>query len=453
MGFPDTKVVGLAINIMLKHNRRMNKEHVLELLEDILQNAEGYLENKDYGPIARELIGTPTKTAKAHSLNDAKPFRIYGSEHIEHGAMEQMRTAMSLPVTVSGALMPDAHHGYGLPIGGVLATNNAIIPYAVGVDIGCRMCMTVHRMNPDQIERNASRLKNILKDNTRFGQDTFSNPKEHPILERSEFDELKHVRALKDKAWSQIGTSGGGNHFVEFGSATITEANNGLGLPPGEYLAVLSHSGSRGMGARIAQYYTDLAMETCRLPKGAAHLAWLGLDTDAGREYWMAMNLAGDYATACHDQIHDRISRALSSKPLAKVDNHHNFAWKQTLANGQEVIVHRKGATPASRGEVGIIPGSMTAPGFIVRGKGNPDSLNSASHGAGRKMSRGKAKASINKKEMMQYLKRNRVTLIGGGPDEAPQAYKDITKVMNHQQDLVEVLGTFQPKLVRMCGR
>jgi tRNA-splicing ligase RtcB len=237
---------------------------------------------------------------------------------------------------------------------------------------------------------------------------------------------------------------------VEFGIVEILEAENEFGVKPGSYLALLSHSGSRGLGATIAKHYTDLAMQTTPLPKEAKHLAWLGLDTEAGQEYWLAMNLAGDYASACHHHIHARMAKALGEQPLAMVENHHNFAWKEALTDGREVIVHRKGATPAGKGVLGVIPGSMVNPGYIVRGKGNPLSINSASHGAGRLFSRTKAKNSFTEHELKKVLKANGVDLFGGGLDEAPMAYKDIRKVMEFQKDLVEVIGTFSPKIVRM---
>ena len=258
---------------------------------------------------------------------------------------------------------------------------------------------------------------------------------------------LKQATAVE-----QIGTSGSGNHFVEFGLVDITDPRNELGVPVGQYLGVLSHSGSRGLGASIAQHYTGLARDVCKLPNEAQHLAWLGLDTEAGQEYWAAMNLAGDFASACHEQIHRRLAKALGERPLAKVENHHNFAWKERLADGREVITHRKGATPAGAGVLGIIPGSMTAPGYIVRGRGLAASLASASHGAGRLMSRTRAKAELGEAQVRKYLASFGVELIGGGLDEAPQAYKDIRPVMASQQELVDVLGTFTPKIVRMDG-
>jgi tRNA-splicing ligase RtcB len=193
-------------------------------------------------------------------------------------------------------------------------------------------------------------------------------------------------------------------------------------------------------------------MEKCKLPSEAKHLAWLDLHKEVGMEYWMAMNLAGDYSSANHHDIHRRLSKGMKEKPLVMLENHHNFAWKEKLEDGTEAIVHRKGATPAFKGAIGIIPGSMATPGFIVRGKGNAASLNSASHGAGRAMSRNKAKQTFTAKEVKQFLEKNGIELIGGGTDEAPLAYKDIHKVMEHQKDLIEIIGVFHPKIVRMDG-
>ena len=218
---------------------------------------------------------------------------------------------------------------------------------------------------------------------------------------------------MKDRAFRQIGTSGGGNHFVEFGIAEITDPQNEWQLTPGKYLAVLSHSGSRGFGAQIARHYTQLAMQNCQIEHEARHLAWLDLDTEAGQQYWLAMNLAGDYASACHHQIHARMAKSLGIQPLTMIENHHNFAWKEKDAEGNDIIVHRKGATPAGKGVLGIIPGSMTAPGFIVRGKGNPLSINSASHGAGRAMSRTAAKNILKEADVIRHLQDCGIELMG----------------------------------------
>jgi tRNA-splicing ligase RtcB len=312
--------------------------------------------------------------------------------------------------------------------------------------------MTLYDLPVTMLDEKKADLTNMLVNNTKFGLATFKKPKDHEIFERKEFSELGIAREMKDRAWQQIGSSGGGNHFVEFGIVEILNPINEYNLVPGQYFALLSHSGSRGLGANIARHYTKIAMDTCKLPQEARHLAWLDLNSEAGHEYWLAMNLAGDYASACHHQIHERMAIGLRETPLAMIENHHNFAWKEKDASGNEIIVHRKGATPAGEGVLGIIPGSMATPGFIVRGKGLPSSINSASHGAGRTMSRTKAKQTILPGHVNKFLKQAGVELIGAGLDEAPMAYKDIHQVMSYQSDLVEVLGSFMPKIVRMCG-
>jgi tRNA-splicing ligase RtcB len=451
LGYPEGRAVGIAINTVLKHFRRSEKEEIYTMLRNVLAAPKDFINDSIWNNVALELMPREKKSF-VHELNKTRiDYKIYGASEIEEGARNQMEIAMKLPVAAAGALMPDAHQGYGLPIGGVLATNNAVIPYGVGVDIGCRMCLTAYPMDERFLNRHRANLKQILLDNTCFGRETFKRPKEHEVLDSNLFKEITILKPLHGRAAMQIGSSGSGNHFVEFGLVELDE-KNAWKLPAGTYLSVLSHSGSRGLGAEIARHYTKVARQLCMLPGEAANLAWLDLNTEAGQEYWLAMNLAGDYASANHHQIHERIASALGEQPLLQVENHHNFAWKEKLPDGTQVIVHRKGATPAGQGVLGIIPGSMTTPGFIVRGKGNADSLNSASHGAGRLMSRSAAKQSITNKMVKQELERYGVDLIGGGLDEAPMAYKNILKVMHYQDELVDVLGTFIPKIVRMCG-
>ena len=450
-GFPEGRAIGIAINVMLKHHRRTSKDEVLSVLARIAADPAAYAEHEHYAPIADALTGRDRKSEAMHDLVPRKDHHTYGSEHIEQGAIHQMEIAMKLPVTVAGALMPDAHQGYGLPIGGVLAVENAVIPYGVGVDIGCRMCLSVFHIAPEVLTTHRGDHKRLLTEHTRFGRAVHEKPMGDAVLERAEFDSIAAVKQLKDRAWRQIGSSGSGNHFVEFGVAEITDPRNEFGLAPGKYLALLSHSGSRGLGAGIAAHYTRVAKERCKLPAEAQNLAWLSLDSAEGMEYWLAMNLAGDFASACHHHIHARIAKALGEKPAAMVENHHNFAWKE-VHNGKEVIVHRKGATPAGKGVLGVIPGSMTAPGYIVRGTGVAESIASASHGAGRVMSRTKAKETISPSVVKKHLEHHGIELIGGGIDEAPMAYKDITTVMASQRELIEVIGSFTPKIVRMCG-
>ncbi len=454
LGYAPGRAFGVALRTANKH-RHLGKEALLARFTDVLASPTEHTADGAFGKLAKTLIEEAAKSAEETIplREDTDGYAIYGAEHIEVGARGQMDVAMQLPVTVAGALMPDAHQGYGLPIGGVLAVDNAVIPYGVGVDIGCRMALSIYDIPESFFVENHARFKRELIAQTRFGAGHGFKPHEradHAVLADTAFGMTPLVASLKDKAWSQLGSSGGGNHFVEFGIIEFDRADDALGIPAGRYLALLSHSGSRGFGATIAGHYTKLAKDLCRLPHEAQNLAYLGLDTEAGQEYWQAMNLAGDYASANHDIIHRKMAAALGAEVLAHVENHHNFAWKETW-NGREVIVHRKGATPAGTGVLGIIPGSMTAPGFLVRGKGDSASINSASHGAGRQMSRTQAIKSISRAEMKAILNRHGVTLVGAGLDEAPMAYKDIHTVMAAQTDLVDVLATFTPRLVRMA--
>lgn len=399
-----------------------------------------------------ELPSLPGQVSREFLLREeALPYAVFGANQIEQGALNQMNTAMRLPIAAAGALMPDAHQGYGLPIGGVLATDaNTVIPYAVGVDIACRMCLSVFDLPASAIDTQTHWLKSLLGEHTFFGMGSESGKKfETTLFDRPEWTATKPIRQLMDKAYRQLGTSGTGNHFVEWGELEVLTPDESL--PEGRYLALLSHSGSRGFGGGIANHYSKVAMEKTRLPKEAQHLAWLELDSQEGIEYWIAMNLAGDYASANHHEIHNKITKALGQQPLIRIENHHNFAWKETLADGREVIVHRKGATPAAEGDIGIIPGSMTQPGYVVRGKGLAASLRSASHGAGRQMSRTKAIQTIQPAEVRKALEEARVQLIGAGLDEAPMAYKNLEQVMAEQTALVEVLARFSPRIVRMA--
>jgi len=449
LGYENNELRSLAMIVVGRLYKREGKEKQLEVLKDLIENPEVYLMHADLSVIVNKIIEVVADTPKYDFID--KPFEMYGADGIEKSAQDQMKQAMSLPVTVGGALMPDAHHGYGLPIGGVLATENAIIPYAVGVDIGCRMCLTVFEAKEEWLLSKRKELKKILEQNTRFGDAFFDdNKRDDAFFDRPEFGQLPILQHLKDRAAKQIGSSGGGNHFVEFGMVEVGKDDNTLGLAAGKYIALLSHSGSRGFGANIAGYYTDLARKKRKLPKQYEHLSWLYMDEAEGQEYWLAMNMAGDYASACHHHIHKRISKALGYDTLLRIENHHNFAWKDTLADGREVLVHRKGATPAHVGELGIIPGSMTLPAFIVKGKGQPNSLHSASHGAGRTMSRRKATEQFTLKMMREELEKHDVELIGAGLDESPFAYKNIHEVMKAQHELVEVLAAFYPKIVRM---
>jgi tRNA-splicing ligase RtcB len=453
IGYPESPVIPVAMNVMEKHFKHHTKEEAFEILKAVLQSPKDYVTHETLQPIAEKLLPKEDKEAPEISLNNAGVhFNIFGAENIEQGALHQMYSAAKLPVAVAGALMPDAHHGYGLPIGGVLATENAVIPYGVGVDIGCRMCLSIFDIDVKDLTQREAFFIRELGEATLFGAGAqFQQSPDHEVMDNKLFFEMPLLKGLHARAWKQLGSSGSGNHFVEFGLIEIDEKDNVLNVPAGKYVGLLSHSGSRALGANIANHYTRLAISKRRLPQEAKHLAWLTLDEAEGIEYWLAMNLAGDYASACHHVIHAKIAKQLGRKPATMVENHHNFAWKEMYDN-KEVIVHRKGATPAGKDVLGIIPGSMTAPGFIVKGKGEEASINSASHGAGRKMSRTQALANITHNALKDELAKHNVKLLGGGLDEAPFAYKDIEVVMQSQKALVEVVGKFTPKIVKMDG-
>ena len=452
-GFPQNAAISMTMTLVDKEFKHATLEEIEPILRGLAETPEKYWDDETWSKIAERIKPRQKQSTHVALRDKGLPFEVFGADGIENEAWVQMKVAMKLPVAVAGALMPDAHAGYGLPIGGVLATENAVIPYGVGVDIGCRMCLSVFPIAAVDFEKHAESFKKVLLENTIFGAGgEWSKSANHEITDRPLFNELPILKNLARKADRQLGTSGGGNHFVEFGLVNFPKDDRELGIKTGDYVALLSHSGSRGLGATIAKFYTDIAMKKRQLPTEARHLAWLMLDEADGAEYWAAMNLAGDYASACHDEIHRKIMRALGTQARVRVENHHNFAWKERLADGREVITHRKGATPANVGELGIIPGSMTAAGYIVRGLGNADALNSAAHGAGRAMSRRKAKENITNSSWQKMLRESGVTLFGGGIDEAPLAYKNIESVMSAQTDLVEIIGRFLPKIVRMAG-
>lgn len=449
----------------------MNRDALRAAINGLVENPGGYAQDPIFAPLASLMLDTPRRAASVLRQGPAAPHRIWG-EGLEAGAVQQLRTACDLPVAAAGALMPDAHVGYGLPIGGVLATRGAVIPYAVGVDIACRMKLTVVDLPPESLDRASSReaLIRAIEEETRFGVGAeFRKPRGHEVLD-ADWGVSPVTLRNKRKAEGQLGTSGSGNHFVEWGVLTVPASDSprfeprgdsefGSGwrfdLAPGRYLALLSHSGSRGPGAAVCDHYSRLAMARHpHLPKEMRHLAWLDIDSADGAEYWAAMNLMGRFASANHACIHESIIRHLGARPIAFVENHHNFAWKEThdLGKGpEELIVHRKGATPAEAGVLGMIPGSMASPGFVVVGKGSAPALRSASHGAGRVMSRNKARESFVWGNVRRQLDELGVQVLSAGIDEVPGVYKDIHSVMSQQSDLVDVVARFDPRIVKMA--
>jgi tRNA-splicing ligase RtcB len=448
LGYREGPIVGLALKLAKRARKRTEEAEVLAALSAVLAEPGQWASDFLWGELASALIQERDRPYWVERESPA-PYQVWG-QGLEEGALLQMRNAVRLPVSVVGALMPDAHQGYGLPIGGVLATENAVIPYAVGVDIACRMKLSVFDVPASDLARLRESLVKILQRETVFGTGAeLRRRADHEVMDE-DWSVTKMTARLKNaKAHPQLGTSGSGNHFVEFG--TLSLAKPDLGLNAGEYLAVLSHSGSRGSGAQVAQHYSRLAMDLHpELPPDLRYLAWLDLDSEPGQEYWAAMNLMGRYAAANHAVIHHKIAKALGAKVLAGVENHHNFAWKETHG-GREVVVHRKGATPAGEGVLGVIPGSMASPGFVVRGKGSAPSLASASHGAGRVMSRTAAREKFRWNHIKPVLEERGVQLLSAGIDENPFVYKDIHAVMAAQSDLVDVVARFDPRIVKMA--
>ena len=454
MGIPAGACAEQAKQIWQKA-KAAKKSHraVSDDLRRVASAPSEFVRDGTYGSLAQSLVDHAAAVGSFQPREVDAPYQIWGAD-LEPDALRQLKNACKLPVAVAGALMPDAHVGYGLPIGGVLATHDAVIPYAVGVDIACRMKMTVLDLPVTALEEQKQRLTSALQRETRFGMGAqFRTPHQHDVMDR-DWRVTPVTAKLKDRAWSQLGTSGSGNHFVEFGELTVTD--DAVGLPQGRYLALLSHSGSRGTGAQVASHYSRLARQLHpELPQELSHLAWLELSTQAGQEYWAAMELMGRYAAANHAVIHRHVVQALGVDVMLDVENHHNFAWRErhALPDGTdaELIVHRKGATPAGVGVLGIIPGSMGTPGYVVRGKGVAASLKSAAHGAGRRMSRTKAKQTFKWDAVQAFLRERNVTLLSAGLDEVPMAYKDIDHVMSAQMDLVDPLARFDPRLVKMA--
>ena len=440
----------IAVALIRKHCKHIDINLVFNELKDLTARPNQYRNHPVWGQLV-EVLAPQQDVAIHHTLRkESLPYAVYGEENIDELSQLQMSIAMQLPVAVAGALMPDGHAGFGLPIGGVLATDGVVIPYAVGVDIGCRMQLTILEAPDDYIDTHHERVVDALAKSTAFGMNGILPVRHyHEMFDREEFRTESWLSRLRGKAIRQLGSSGSGNHFVDVCEVRLPNGN-ALGVKEGNYVGILSHSGSRALGAAIAERFTSIAKQRCRLPRQAGPFAWLELDSDAGQAYWHYMQLAGEYSAACHDIIHDGLVGALHLSPLARVSNHHNFAWNDVLPDGRQVIVHRKGATPAHQGELGIIPGSMTQAGYLVRGLGNMGSLYSASHGAGRQLSRLDARNTISRHALTNTLCTSGVTLLGGSTEEAPQAYKDLRQVMAAQQSLVTIEGTLIPRIVRM---
>jgi tRNA-splicing ligase RtcB len=278
-----------------------------------------------------------------------------------------------------------------------------------------------------------------------------SQRRDHAVMAEPLWNELPHLRQLKPLAGQQLGSSGGGNHFFDALIGEVTAAAEWLPLAVGQrFAAIMTHSGSRGTGHKLATHYVKLAeQETGRLARGIPKgYEWLDTGSDAGREYLQVMALMGRYAQANHHLIHDLFLQRSGLNGLARYENHHNFAWSRP----DGTVVHRKGATPAGKGQVGIIPGSSGTPSYLVEGLGEPASLESSSHGAGRPFSRTEAKRRHDDPLFRQWMAEHDILHIGVSPDETLLAYKDIERVMALQTDLVRPVARLLPTVVIMGG-
>jgi tRNA-splicing ligase RtcB len=372
-------------------------------------------------------------------------------ESIEPEAIEQAKNLASLPFAHHHiALMPDCHSGYGMPIGGVLATKNVVIPNAVGVDIGCGMLsvktgLGTHVINPERLRLIFGRLRESIPvgfEHHKEAQDEKFMPEDRSVLETDSVVRPQYMAALK-----QVGTLGGGNHFIEF-----QEDEDGA-------LWFTVHSGSRNLGHRVASWYNDRAKALCdrwftSVP-AKWDLAFLPIGEDLTTNYITDMKYCVEFAKKNRELMARRISAALYGfVPFTeewRLDIAHNYV-RAEFHGGQNLWVHRKGATSAKNGEFGIIPGSQGTHTFIVRGLGNPESFSSCSHGAGRVMGRKQAQRSLNLKEEQKKMEAAGVMVHGlrssKDLDEAPGSYKSIDWVMSHQTDLVEVVHTLRPLAV-----
>ena len=366
-------------------------------------------------------------------------------DDLETGALQQAKDLANLSIAFRHiAIMPDAHQGYGMPIGGVLATKDAIVPNAVGVDIGCGMCSL--KTNKKHVEQDdLKKIMGIIRQTIPVGFKHHKQKQDESWMPPLQ-DNLPIVSQEYEKAIYQIGTLGGGNHFIE-----IQKGTDG-------YIWIMVHSGSRNIGYTVAEHYHKKAVaENKKRTKNVPpkDLSYFERGTEGYEDYFNEMNYCIEFALQSRKLMMERIKNAFSEvlsevKFSNFINKPHNFAAWETHFD-TNLIVHRKGATRAEEGEWGMIPGSQGTSSFLVKGKGNPLSFKSCSHGAGRTMSRNQARRSLNLKEETARLKelgvlhalRHKRDL-----DEAPGSYKDIQKVMALQEDLVDIQVELTPMAV-----
>jgi tRNA-splicing ligase RtcB len=374
------------------------------------------------------------------------PVKIWTTD-IESSAEQQLTALGSCPFVFHHvAAMPDVHFGIGATIGSVFATKNVILPTAVGVDIGCGMLAQPFSVRAVDLSQSFLRdLHEVTKQEIPTGFGSHPGPQRWEGFEEGRYTDVV-APIVRDKAPYQLGSLGGGNHFIE------------LCKDEDDMVWLMLHSGSRGVGNMIAQHHIEVARELNyeRKIKSAPDLWVLPLDTQEGQNYLKDMLWAQDYAMENRQRmlwtfidLFDRLLRKklhidLQFDKNAAINIHHNYANRET-AYGEDVWVHRKGATFAGKDVLGIIPGSMATGSYIVRGLGNPESFQSCSHGAGRVMSRGQAEKTITLEAFAHKMKGIVAETSREYLDEAPQAYKDLDTVIHNQADLVEPVRRLMP--------
>ncbi len=388
---------------------------------------------RDYCSEDKKVNNMSKKLEKLHSL---VPIHL-----LEQGAQQQIYNALDLDFLIKLAVMPDCHKGYTLPIGGVALLDNVISPEYVGYDIGCGMCFILTRLKADKFFNNKKKkIKFFDEIYKRIPVGFNSGDKQHRYKRfKNASGDKDLANKVEDRIYIQLGTLGGGNHFIEVG--VNTEG----------YITVTIHSGSRNPGHSIASYYMKLSKHVdAHLPKG-----FLDLKSECGQQYLHDMNYALDYAlenrTIMMRCILDMLGynnheiNVLTDQHM--INENHNHA----IVNANEVL-HRKGATPAHKGQIGIIPGSMKSGVYITEGLGNEEYLCSASHGAGRKLSRTDAKAQIKLdrfKEQMSGI----IAKVGKSTiDEAPDAYKDLHKIIKEQEGIVIKAIDYTEPIINVKG-
>lgn len=374
-------------------------------------------------------------------VNARVPVKIW-SDEVEPDALKQLKNIAALPFVFKHvAAMPDVHLGKGATVGSVVATIGAIVPAAVGVDIGCGMCaVKLEGVKSARLDGKLAELRANIERSVPVGfkENRDPDPRAQTWARWADFGELhKRAQPLKSKALKQLGSLGGGNHFIEI--CLDTEDN----------VWVMLHSGSRNIGKSLAEYHITSAKGLMRkmfvdLPD--PDLAYFAAETPEYDAYLRDLLWAQDYALMNREvmmkRVLDQVGRALGVEPKAgmSVNCHHNFAVPETHF-GREVMVTRKGAVRARKGDMGIIPGSMGTKSYIVRGKGEPESFDSCSHGAGRAMSRTAARKRFTEADLRKQTEGVECRKDEGVIDEIPASYKKIEKVMANQSDLVEIVA------------